>query len=120
MSMDRRQEGWVRAGIAQLLELKPGWDSYSARPLSRVNARRAVRLLNEVMRPDIPLPAIVPTVHGGIQLEWHIRGVDLEICIEPREEITFIAAWAGFECESEMLLQGHEQELMQWLDRLSL
>jgi len=31
------------------------------------------------MRDGTPVPSIVPTNSGGIQLEWHRNGVDLEI-----------------------------------------
>lgn len=41
-------------------------------------------LLNEVMEDFTPAPSCVPTSEGGIQLEWHRSGIDLEIEISPR------------------------------------
>ncbi len=35
------------------------------------------------MRKNTIAPTVVPTVHGGIQLEWHTRGIDLEIEVSP-------------------------------------
>jgi hypothetical protein len=37
--------------------------------------------------PAAGLPQIVPTVHGGIQLEWHRGGVDLEIEVAATGEV---------------------------------
>jgi len=34
------------------------------------------------MRRNLPLPALVPTTARGVQLEWHTRGIDLEITVE--------------------------------------
>jgi hypothetical protein len=31
------------------------------------------------MDDDTPEPQIVPTPSGGVQMEWHTRGIDLEI-----------------------------------------
>ncbi|HEY3241769.1 MAG TPA: hypothetical protein VGM03_00330 [Phycisphaerae bacterium] len=35
-----------------------------------------------VLPDDAPAPAVVPTSRGGLQLEWHTRGIDLEIEFE--------------------------------------
>jgi hypothetical protein len=31
------------------------------------------------MQPDTPSPQIIPTPRGAIQLEWHLRSIDLEV-----------------------------------------
>ncbi len=38
-----------------------------------------MQLLAHVMLSDTPAPEIVPTVRGGLQLEWHVRNVDVEL-----------------------------------------
>jgi len=65
--------------VARLLELEPNWDSYGAPPVERVHAEAILNLLTEVMEDDTPVPAVVPTSIGGVQVEWHIAGIDLEI-----------------------------------------
>ena len=43
----------------------------------------AVQLLSRVMADDTCVPQVVPRYNGGLQLEWHTGGVDLEIVIDP-------------------------------------
>ncbi len=69
----------VLAELRELLRLPPDWNSYRARPIAARAALAAIELLLQAMPEGLPLPAIVPTVRGGVQLEWHRRGVDLEI-----------------------------------------
>jgi len=33
------------------------------------------------MKPATPLPQVVPSSDGGVQLEWHEKGIDLELHI---------------------------------------
>ncbi len=65
--------------LAGLLHLTPNWDSYGARAIDPVHVYAALDLLVLVMQDDTPAPAVVPTNRGGVQLEWHTRGIDLEI-----------------------------------------
>ena len=59
----------------ELLRLPPNWDSYEARQIS-------VEALMTVGRF-----AVVPMSHGGVQLEIHYDGYDIEIEIGPAGEI---------------------------------
>ncbi len=77
---------WARSAVKDLLELlnlRPGWDSYGGRPIDVKAVDKAVSLLIELMNDDSPAPAVVPTPMGGVQLEWHQRGIDLEIEVHP-------------------------------------
>src|SRR6476659_749758 len=68
--------------LQTLLALPPNWNSYGARTIQPDVVQATSSLLHDIARDDTPQPAIVPTVRGGVQLEWHTRGVDLEIEIE--------------------------------------
>lgn len=59
--------------LDRLAELKPGWDSYGAPALSLAALK--------VARVMLDAPQVVPTPGGGIQLEWHQDGLDIEIVI---------------------------------------
>jgi hypothetical protein len=106
-------------GVADLLRLPAGWNSYSAKPIAPSNAIAAIRLLAEMMGPRTSAPNIVPTVRGGIQLEWHTRGVNIEIYINDPEKVSFFAEQVGSGEICEEPLAGHEHQLKLWLERIS-
>ena len=68
--------------VGELLNLPENWDSYGARRINPAAVAFALQLLSDTMRPETPAPAVVPTSGGSIQLEWHTRGIDLEIEIK--------------------------------------
>lgn len=65
--------------MVRLLSMPPGWDSYGGKPIDRQKATAALALVGTAIEKGAPMPAIVPTSDGSVQLEWHRRGVDLEI-----------------------------------------
>lgn len=75
--------------MIELLELPPGWNSYNARPIRKENVNFAINLLGRTMRADTPVPSVVPMVRGGVQLEWHTGGINLEISIYSPNEGSF-------------------------------
>ncbi len=62
-----------------LLQLPDNWDQHGAMRVKPAIVQAAMTLLNAIMLDDTPAPSVVPTVRGGVQLEWHTRGIDLEI-----------------------------------------
>ncbi len=62
--------------IAKLesMPTESGWDSYGGSPTTDA--------AKDVARIMLAPPCIVPTNSGGIQLEWHQGGWDIEIVIE--------------------------------------
>src|SRR2546427_9995094 len=71
--------------IAELTALPPNWDSYGARAINRHIVNASLNLLVSIMRDSTPPPSAVPTAQGGVQLEWHARGIDLEITLNPHQ-----------------------------------
>jgi hypothetical protein len=69
----------VMARISKLLDLPSNWDSHNARAIDVDSVRTAIHTLVRTMQPDTPSPQIIPTARGTIQLEWHLRGIDLEV-----------------------------------------
>jgi len=65
--------------LVELLSLPPNWDTYGASRIDPTYIPAVLQLLLGVMQGETPLPAVVPTSRGGIQLEWHTRGIDLEV-----------------------------------------
>ncbi|HEX3130798.1 MAG TPA: hypothetical protein VH394_25915 [Thermoanaerobaculia bacterium] len=91
--------------IAGLLKMPAGWDSYGAKPIDRQRAAAARYVVWMSIASGAPPPAIVPTSDGGIQLEWHRCGVDLEIraVAETLLEISFEDLESGEIYEDEMI-----------------
>jgi hypothetical protein len=97
---------WLRGvspRLASLTQLPENWDSHGARRVNGANVTAALVLLHKLMSRRTPLPTIVPTADGSLQLEWHEGGVDLEIRIASNghhqasveDESGRIAEWEG-------------------------
>lgn len=83
------------ARLHRLSQLPHGWDSYGAQPLSASAVRRCINFLPSLLPDDALSPSIVPTRDGGIQFEWHHRGIDLEIKFPPAGPISYAFADEG-------------------------
>jgi hypothetical protein len=73
---------WLRPTIQSfqdLLQLPQNWDGYGAVQIQERIAKEALMVLAEVMDNDAPAPSVVPLSDGGVQLEWHRCGRNLEI-----------------------------------------
>jgi hypothetical protein len=82
ISMERTPPSWFFPTIESLgglLSLERGWDSYGSPRIDPKYVSAALDLIFITMQDNTPPPSIVPTSRGGLQLEWHIRGIDLEI-----------------------------------------
>lgn len=71
--------------LVELLQLPERWDSYEARRIQGKAVSSALYLLESSAGHHTPMPSIVPTADGGIQLEWHALGVDMELVVSPAE-----------------------------------
>lgn len=75
--------------LGDLLSLPSNWDTYDAPTVDPEAVCHTVQLLSRIMRADTPTPTAVPTTTGGVQLEWHWKGVDFEIEVNSSR----VAAW---------------------------
>jgi hypothetical protein len=113
---------WVEPtlnALGELLALPANWDSYGAYRVDPESVASAGRALCLVMGSDTIPPTIVPTSEGGIQLEWHARGVDLEIDISPtgRRYISCVDRQRETEWEGDFNI--HLDRLLSIMSRLS-
>lgn len=104
--------------MIELLELPQGWNSYNARPITKENVNFALDVLAHTMRADTPVPNVIPMVRGGVQLEWHTRGIDLEISIYSPTELKFVAEEVGSGADP---VEGEFDlaSLRRWIGKLS-
>jgi hypothetical protein len=77
----------IRASVYDLLSLAENWDLYGAAQVKQEFVASAADLLRNIMDEYTPAPAIVPTTPGGVQIEWHTNGIDLEIEVESTSRI---------------------------------
>lgn len=69
--------------LKSLRSLGPNWNSYQSEQISSQAIQGSWSLLKTIyQRGDVPMPSIVPTANGGVQIEWHKNLYDLEIEFE--------------------------------------
>jgi hypothetical protein len=69
----------VAIRFAELLALPHNWDGHGGDSIAPEAVEAAGRFLATVMSSSTPAPTIVPTSSGGLQLEWHRGGFDVEL-----------------------------------------
>ncbi len=105
--------------LYSLTELQAGWNSYGARPIRLDVIRHVTRWIPRLIQPTTPGPAVVPRVNGGLQLEWHRKGVDLEIMVDSPTDIRIEAEDLASNEATEASLVGNEELLRTWIARIS-
>jgi hypothetical protein len=65
--------------LGALMELPAGWDGHRGNLITSVAVTYTFNILGRIMQPGVPLPSITPLSYGGVQLEWHRKGWDVEI-----------------------------------------
>ena len=56
-------------------------------------------LLLSILGPEDSTPAVVPTSQGGLHIEWHRHGIDLEIESPPKYRLMSVDEQMGDEQE---------------------
>lgn len=74
--------GDVVERLGQYLSYGENWNGYGERAITGHAVLRTVSLLTKVAM-DGPEPAVVPMSDGGIQIEWHYGGTEIEIEVPP-------------------------------------
>ena len=75
--------------ILALQDLEFDWNSYGAKSISHESIKDAIRFLAEYTNLHTMCPYVVPTSRCGVQLEWHVNGLNVEVVINPSDEIQF-------------------------------
>lgn len=92
---DLNEPKWEISVVQRLKEislLREGWDGFGAGPIRRDVITFAFHILGQIMLPNTPAPHVTPMSHGGLMLEWHENGIELEIEIEKPGHM-----WVSFE-----------------------
>ena len=94
----------ARRTMVELLGLPENWDSYGAQPVKPESVLFALEFLLSTTNEKVPEPSIVPISNGGLQIEWHTHGLDLEVEFEPtgHGHVTYENRDQGTEWEDEL------------------
>lgn len=65
--------------LNQLYALPAGWDGFSSDQITIEAIQAAVTTLVTIADETTPAPQFFPLRDGGIQVEWHVGGNDIEI-----------------------------------------
>jgi hypothetical protein len=79
------EQKWQITVLSKILDytnLEPNWDTYGSPPLKWDAGLFALNVLNQVMLRRTPVPQVVPTPGGGVQVEWHDRQIDIELHVK--------------------------------------
>lgn len=85
--------------ISGLTALAVGWNGYDAREVKADMAIDAAKFLAKVAFPGIAAPSITPLAEGGLQVEWHRGGLDIEVAFSDDEPGVYIVDREGGEIE---------------------
>jgi len=109
--------------LARLRQLDKGWDGAKAEPLTDDACDTAIRLLTALAMPAPPTAQLVPLEDGGLQLEWHVEGNDVELEIDAQGEVhAYIIAAAVTVLNREVpqaLLPTTMPEIRRYITRMS-
>ena len=84
-----REPTWEQPTLQRLFDLlvlPRDWDSNGSGPPSFSAVIEAFTFLTRVLSPGAAPPSAVPLSGGGVQLEWHRRGTDVEVTLGPVED----------------------------------
>jgi len=114
----RTRAGWlvrVAERCRELFSLPAGWDGYTAQQVDADLIQKAWDFAQVAACSVSGEPSVVPTVSGGVALEWHARGIDLEIELTSTGTIILLEDEAG---EVEGPLSEHAERVAAALHRL--
>ena len=110
--------GWL-AGVAErcseLFALRTGWDGYVAPQVDADLIQKAWDFIRAAARSVSAAPSVVPTVSGGVAIEWHVPGIELEIELTSSGAIVLLEDEMG---EVEGPLSEHADRVAAALHRL--
>jgi hypothetical protein len=83
---------WIRSivnRIDYLLTLSEGWDGPGSGALDFECAMEAISFMLSTAAHETPAPQLIPTSDSGVQIEWHMGGIDLEVRFSPGSSATY-------------------------------
>jgi hypothetical protein len=101
------------------MTLRPNWDSYGARTVRPECVARALVFLSSAMKDTTPPPCVTPCADGGIVLEWHRCGLDVEVRVLPAESTCVYWHELESDAEGEYRVGGQDDRTTSLIEALS-
>lgn len=116
--------GWfvpVAESLGRLPWGQDAWSSEGAHPLNDGAVIRLLWLLQEYLPADGPAPSISPTWDGGVQADWELGDLYLEVEIVPGgvTRCSFVDERGGNACDDQFELSGSEDTLRQYMSSMA-
>ena len=121
LEFDQPPPHWLMPVIERVISfgaLPANWDSYRARPVDPFCAAAAISFILDYISKWMPPPSAVPTNRGGVQLEWHCNGLDIEIEFASPSRLHFAFEDRRTGETEERTLYGDLRPLTRFLQRL--
>jgi len=103
--------------LRRLESLPPGWDGYAAPAIDR-EISKSVACFIDGLPAATPQPRIVPTMSGGVQLEWYHGNKSLELEFETPARIHYLRWNPTESVEDEDVIQSDDlvgaTRLLRW------
>ena len=104
-------------------KLEFGWDGYDGIPATSETANLAMRIIDKLIKPNVPKPGIVPVCDGAIQLEWHVKNYEFEIEIVNPTKVEVLFVDSKFDEVHEFCLSFADKKhfygtLSEYIDKL--
>ena len=101
------------------MTLSANWDSYGARTVQVASVERACAFLLDVMQATTPAPQVTPSADGGLVLEWHRAGLDVEVRISPSDPTSVYWYRRESDDEGEYRLGDPDDRTTSFIDALT-
>lgn len=118
-STDSKELVQTIAALNGLADLPARWNSYDAAPIDLETIAVACDLVQSAMLVSTPPPSVVPTVRGGVQLEWHRNGIDFEIRIDSPSQASIFVEDSDGEHEEQFEPTLGLRVIQDWIKRVS-
>lgn len=92
--------------------------SAGAKPIDMSAIKSTLELLTKILVNDTPPPSVVPTWDGGVQVEWHCNGVDLEIEVSADQESEYYFFDHRSNEEAEGKVRGNVDQISRYVKKL--
>jgi hypothetical protein len=85
----------AREKLSRLLQLPMGWDGHMGQALAPIAAMAMNGVLTELVRDGGPTPQLAPHPDGGIQVEWLVAGISLQIDVDTMGDVSVVGDEPG-------------------------